>query len=868
MINLIAKVQKNVIAAICPLVRLGGLVCLRIQQIGHAKAVNSNFKTQLKRSSFATASIKILCCLIALTIGTFAAGAVELVKDGKPLAEIVIPEKPMTPQLRYAAEELRDHIKKMSGAELAIVTAPSGKFKTLVHVGETEATKQAGISVSDLKKEGFRIVAKGDNLYIVGRDMPSWPSIPRMYTPPYRKEKLEETQKWWKEYTGENWEPPFSMMLSPLDYDYKTKSYSGEGCGTLFGIYEFLEQRGVRWYMPDAELGTVIPETKDIVIADGETKKEPLLAYRELYVITKLEPAWGKRLRLGGSTIFWCNHSLNHITNPEGEKHPEYLDTINGKPDTKGCGGEGRQLLISPELQKAMTKYLDKCFEAFPELEYGAVGDSDGYGFAGEIATKAGWDRTDRGQPGRMSDYFWGFLTRVAADVAKKYPDKYVMGLAYSAHRLFPSNMEKLPENVAVTYCQSRVLGMMPARQNELGKDRDEWLNKMSNKEFFIWDYYLIHNRNQFPPFPVIFTKLQQTEAKKLYGRIKGEMIECAYLHKKDGNMIIAYPGLNHLTYYLQSKLYWDKDLDLNALMQDYCEKFYGPAKKEMREFFDFAEAVWMRPESRNLTQTSGFLKPADVDKYFDILAKAKAKTGDSVYGKRIDLIVNEMEPLKKIFDKLVRTGPTLRAFVAEEAPLINGEMDKPFWNRDIAGNIIGSVPMRDLVTGELPAANKTNVSFRWLKDNSALVIGVTCYESRMDALKAKVSKRDEQDIFNDDNVEIYIETPETSYVKMAVNSNGSLWDECTQPSIEQPDPVAWSSGAKVAVKKYKDRWAFEILIPAAALGAKPTEHMPWGINVCRQRIAAGSKWEFYAISPTGKEAFAVLNRMANLYAD
>jgi hypothetical protein len=301
--------------------------------------------------------------------------------------------------------------------------------------------------------------------------------------------------------------------------------------------------------------------------------------------------------------------------------------------------------------------------------------------------------------------------------------------------------------------------------------------------------------------------------------------------------------------------------------MDDYCEKFYGPAKTEMREFFDFAEAVWMRPESRNLTQTSGFLKPADVEKYFEILSRAKAKAGDGVYGKRIDLIAGEMEPLKKIFDKLVRTGPDIRAFVAEEPPLIDGNMDKPFWNRDIAGNIIGTVPMRDLVTGESIPANRTNVSFRWLKDNSALVIGVTCHESRMNALNAKVTKNDDVDIFNDDNVEIYIETPETSYLKISVNSNGALWDECTQPSIEQPDPVAWASGAKVAVKKYEDRWAFEILIPASALGSKPTEHMPWGINVCRQRIVGKEKWEYYAISPTGKEAFAVLNRMGNLYA-
>lgn len=810
--------------------------------------------------------LKIFCCLLVLMLGTFAVQGVELVRNGQPMSEIIIPEKPITHQIRYAADELRDHVKRISGAELQIVTAASGKFKNLVYVGESEATKQAGISVSALKKEGFRIVAKGDNLYIVGHDMPSWQPIPRMYSPPYSKEKLEAAKNWWKEYTGENWLPPMSLPLSPNNYDRKSGSYSSEGCGTLFGVYELLEQLGVRWYMPDAELGMVVPEMKDIIIADVEIKKEPLLVYRDFHVIQKLEPAWGKRLRLGGSVIFWCNHTLNHITDPETEKHPEYFDTVNGKPDTKGCAGEGRQLLISPELQKAMTKYLDKCFEAFPELTYGAIGESDGYGYPGEIATKAGWDRMDRGQSGRMSDYFWGFVSRVAADVAKKHPDKNVMGLAYSAHRLVPNDIRKLPKNVGVTYCQSRILGMLPARKDELGKEREEWFAKMSNNEFFIWDYYLIHNRNQFPPFPVIFTKLQQDEAKKLYGRIKGEFIECSFLHNKSGHMIIAYPGLNHITYYLQSKLFWDKELDLNAFMDEYCGKFYGPAGKEMREFFDFAEAVWMRPESRNLTQTSGFLKPADVDKYFDILGRAKIKAGDGVYGRRIDLIVNEMEPLRKIFDKLVRTGPGIRALIANEPPLIDGNLDKPFWEKDKSGNILGTVPMRDLVTGESVNANGTNVSFRWLKDNSALVIGVKCSESKMGSLKAKVTKNDDVDIFHDDVVEFYIETPEKSYFKMALNSNGALWDECTQPSIEQPDPVAWASQAKVAVKKSDDSWSIEMLIPAKELGTKPTEHMPWGVNVCRQRIAGDNKQEYYAISPTGKPAFAVLNRMGNLY--
>ncbi len=45
-----------IVMAIRPLVRLGGLVCLDIQQVTHAKAVNSNLINQLKRGNFEIAS--------------------------------------------------------------------------------------------------------------------------------------------------------------------------------------------------------------------------------------------------------------------------------------------------------------------------------------------------------------------------------------------------------------------------------------------------------------------------------------------------------------------------------------------------------------------------------------------------------------------------------------------------------------------------------------------------------------------------------------------------------------------------------------------------------------------------------------------
>lgn len=45
-----------------------------------------------------------------------------------------------------------------------------------------------------------------------------------------------------------------------------------------------------------------------------------------------------------------------------------------------------------------------------------------------------------------------------------------------------------------------------------------------------------------------------------------------------------------------------------------------------------------------------GFLQPDDVPRYFDILHRARAKAGDSVFGRRIALITEECRPMQDLF--------------------------------------------------------------------------------------------------------------------------------------------------------------------------------------------------------------------------
>jgi alpha-glucuronidase len=53
------------------------------------------------------------------------------------------------------------------------------------------------------------------------------------------------------------------------------------------------------------------------------------------------------------------------------------------------------------------------------------------------------------------------------------------------------------------------------------------------------------------------------------------------------------HPALNHMNLYVLSRLYWDADQDVDALLDDYCKNFFGPVATEMKAAIEFAERAY-----------------------------------------------------------------------------------------------------------------------------------------------------------------------------------------------------------------------------------------------------------------------------------
>lgn len=794
--------------------------------------------------------------LFMITLTAFSVSAAELVRDGQPLSEIVISDKPLT-SVKTAADELQKYIKKMSGAELRIVNKPTGKIP--VYVGKSEHTDKLGIKVEDIRYDGFKIIVKDEYVVLLGVDQQRL-SIPR------GNDKFgvhAAVQKSWEEYTGHKWAYPMNIRDPRLSNPGLGFS-ALDATGTLYAVYDFLESLGMRWFMPMEDIGVVVPELKNIKVSSCELKKEPQMASRFILLLYGENPAeflWFKYLRQGGAFDQDAEHSSMNITSLQQER-PELIAYSGGNPITVGKN-TFLPRLSSPQLREELAEYLIKTSDAYPELTSMPIGQPDGWCMLDDRDLAAGWDKKDEGNWGRFSDYSWDFILDVASKVRKQRPDVKFNTMSYGYAKNPPKSIDRIPADIAIYFTQNSTMWQMPAVAGELAL-REEWFKKAPNSDFFIYDYSLYHSHiNPGVPIPVVFTATLEKNFKSLPARCKGTYFEISYSYsptRKYKDVITGFPGINHLMIYLHCKFAWDKNLDMKAVLQDYYEKFYGPAKSEMQEFFEYSETVWMRPDSRQISAFSGFLKPADVPKYFEILDRAKAKAGDSIYGKRIEFIAEEIAPLKKLFSELKRTGPYVRLRKMDIPSEVDGELTKPFWTNNYPGENVG---LRDFATGVAPDINATAVAFRWLTDSS-LLIGVTCYERRMDSIKATSPEtaRDDQSIYNDDNIEVHLETPEGYNAVIVVNPNGAVRDVCTTPN---PADVAeaWNV-EKVAVRKLADRWTVEIKVKG--IGDMPTKSYPWGVNVFRQRLAGG-EFEGYAISPTGTGGFLnAPTKMGNLY--
>lgn len=482
------------------------------------------------------------------------------------------------PVVKFAAREARTFLSQTFGADIPVVSAPRAG-KAHLFLGASRRAEAAGVSIDGLANDGFVLLSKGNDVFVVGEDDPEVDPAVRVRKP----------------YWGSH-------------------NYSH---GTLNGVYSFLERfAGVRFYFP-GELGTCIDRRKALEVPEGLTVEEPALSIRKWSEYSDGEWPEGENplcgahpmkalnlLRNRASTKNYnCCHGLNGFRYADrfGKTHPEYfaLDRkgrrmIEGKGWARGhlCFSSG----IRDEIFKDCLSYLkgeDASVRGVPSRSrkksfgwnynttsrYIDLMPQDGNAACYCDRCKAQLRKDGRKYP--ATELVWGLLAEVAGRLKKEgYEPTFTM-MSYADYADLPDC--QLPPNLKVMVAKTGPWkNVIPGNIESDAVFYDSWARRLGGKTW-IWTY---PRRGETLNFNV------PGWAPRAWGRyykgvaphIFGIFAQCETDRCID----------NLMGYYILSKICWNPDTDVDAVMDEFFRRMFGAAAGEMKIALDTAEDKFM----------------------------------------------------------------------------------------------------------------------------------------------------------------------------------------------------------------------------------------------------------------------------------
>ena len=510
--------------------------------------------------------------------------ALTLVSNGKPAATIVIPADPLGVE-SYAAYELQYHVKAATGADLRIVreneALPTGAH---VFLGHCNAAKPMWFDPADALGNQYVIKEIGKDLYIVGKDAPG----------------------------------------DPLSDDTKS--------GTLFGVYDLLENNmGVKWLWP-GKLGEVIPKSRTATFSvpvNGKTVKPRLLwtrwrtttewdsafdvhkdnggysSFAKYEQMCKDERIWLRRQRFGRSRRPGYGHSMTRYWDRYGQTHPEYfMLRPDGKrgPDPKieGTGETVAMCVAEPGLWK--QKVADWASDNPPEpfinlcendtwggctcpkcMAWDAPDHLNPIAFDGRLAEakriyansspswEDGWPRV----LGSLSDRYAKYVDAVYHEAVKISPDVKTVFYAYGNYQR-PPTQTKMNKNEIIGIVPDFIWPYNKGESDTFRKQWQGWAD--SGCSLFLRPNYTMSG-HCFPYF---------------YAHTIGTDIQFAYKHSLQGADFDSLNGqwaAQGPTYYVLARELINPDQPVDDVLDEYYSAF-GPAKSAIKDYWDHWEKV------------------------------------------------------------------------------------------------------------------------------------------------------------------------------------------------------------------------------------------------------------------------------------
>ena len=737
--------------------------------------------------------------------------SVPIARDGKALGGIAVmtPKAEMSRTLQAAVRDLQHFLERSTGAKLPI---------------QYEKTDGAVIVIGNWEHAVWMGMRRGEEMPVEGFGVVTVERLGANF-----------------EVTGG---PRSAVCISGRDGEIATKTRSE---GTAWGIYDFLERVvGIRWYWP-GETGCSVPEHKTLVVAPLWYEDAPVFRKREIWPsggpsVTRDTGPHHRRMRSHDSwPIRLQVHSPTGWPELYGKTRPECFQLRSD--------GERNMALLCYGHPRTLETYLETIAAFYEKGDARAWAGKPPVGNAITVSPndmapscRCGYCRKlwqpDAGQYGTASKVLATFTASLAREVKTRWPDKTVIYLPYQNYTEPPEGVT-FPDNVEVQLCGMPGL----ARYNEPSiaaseqANIDGWVGltgrKIQNWHYSCWPADQTKAAYQYP-------HVVQRHYAANRDKTVGSFINGAGDH---------WPRL-HISLYVWMKALWNPDFDVDAVIDEFCRRMFGPAADTMHELVTMQIDGWEKSRwpGGNLSPKAIYeisYPRKDVLRMEALLKAAREQAaGDELILKRLDYYAGPMEVFFNE-SKAYAEGSQRTVLVAKkvgEDPVIDGKLGDDAWKQAEAVSLIRALD-RKQPKPQFP----TTLKAVWTLDG--VTFGFRMAEPAPHNLARDIRGRDDSLAWWNDNVEIFLDVAgqRLDYYQLIVNPNAAILDGHGRDT-------EWTcEGLKAKAHVGADFWSLEVYVPYAAFtdAVKPGTGVEWFGNFTRHRVCDKKPREYQRLNTT-----------------
>jgi len=364
--------------------------------------------------------------------------------------------------------------------------------------------------------------------------------------------------------------------------------YGGRPRGTLYAVYRFLEDHvGVRWW---TALDEFVPSLRQLAIPELQSRGEPAFSYRDIFGMRaaaqfhahcRLNGNFARLPEeLGGSWRFGPpRHVHNFYDYVSPDRYFELRPDLFSEMEGMRHAGHAQLCLTNPDLPGLVLEKLVRYIEDSRGVQAPTIfsfSQNDWGGACGCMECSA-LAEASGGQSGVLSYFVNGLADAIRDD----YPEILLDTLAYG-YTMAPPRGMTLRDNVVVRFSalQSRKMSkpLTDAANRGVRQALDGWLDATSH--LIVWDYAVSYGADGDMPLanlPVLAEDFRHY----LESGVEGIFLQHDYPVAAD---------MRALKLWVLSKLMEDPGRDLDQLVKQFTDGFYGPAAKRIRRYLALLE--------------------------------------------------------------------------------------------------------------------------------------------------------------------------------------------------------------------------------------------------------------------------------------